>query len=64
MTLQSGLARDAALTNITSAMKTKFSIIIAVLTLAGCLLLNSCNTVRGVGRDVEGVGGAIERVAR
>ena len=33
------------------------------ITLALSLLLTACNTVRGVGQDVQGAGSAIERSA-
>lgn len=32
--------------------------------LAGALVLTGCNTVMGVGRDVQAVGGGISHVAR
>jgi predicted small secreted protein len=36
---------------------------IVVAAMAFTLLLTACNTVRGVGRDLESVGDAVERTA-
>lgn len=36
---------------------------IVVAAMAFALLLTACNTVRGVGRDLESVGDAVERTA-
>jgi len=36
---------------------------ILVTAMAFTLLLTACNTVRGVGRDLESVGDAVERTA-
>ncbi len=36
---------------------------ILVAAMAVTLLLSACNTVRGVGRDLESVGDAVERTA-
>jgi predicted small secreted protein len=44
-------------------MKKLFSLVMIVLALAGAALLPGCNTVRGVGQDVQQAGGAIERAA-
>ena len=45
-------------------MKPKIhTLIVAVLALAACLFVSSCNTMRGVGRDVQHVGNAIENTA-
>jgi predicted small secreted protein len=36
----------------------------AVILLAGLLVLSACNTVEGVGRDVQGAGEVLEEGAR
>lgn len=36
----------------------------AVILLLGCLTLAACNTVEGVGRDVQGAGEVLEEGAR
>jgi predicted small secreted protein len=41
-------------------MKTSFSIILIGL----ALTLAACNTIKGIGQDVQSAGGAIERAAR
>ena len=42
----------------------RFRILAALALIAGTLLLSACNTVRGVGRDVQKVGRTIEDAAR
>ena len=41
-------------------MKPSFSIILIAL----ALTLAACNTIKGIGQDVQSAGGAIERAAR
>lgn len=36
----------------------------ALFTVIGLLMLSGCNTVQGMGQDVQRAGGAIERAAR
>lgn len=38
--------------------------IAALITVASLLVLSGCNTVQGMGQDVQKAGGAIERAAR
>ena len=37
---------------------------LAYLMLGGAVMLSACNTVRGVGRDVQSVGQAVENSSR
>ena len=44
-------------------MKKLLSLVMIALALGSAALLAGCNTMRGVGQDVQQAGGAIERAA-